>query len=481
MEQHTDQKNIKKNTIISLLSLFFQSGYSAVLGLIANLVLTIVLPTATFGIYILTLSIISFLNYFSDIGLAASLVQKKDITDADIETTFTVQQMLIITLIVIGFLLTGMIHRFYNLPGEAVYLYWALLASFFFSSLKTIPSIILERHVEFQKIVLVQVIENTLFYIIVSVLALMGFGLMSFVYAVLVRSITGMIIMYSIVGWMPKLRISQSSLKELLSFGIPFQGNTFLALIKDELINLFLGKILGLEALGYIGWAKRWAEAPIRIIMDNVTRILFPVFSRFQDDRAKVSGLLSKILRYQTTILAPAYVGAFLLMNQVIHIIPKYSKWEPAIPLFYLLCISAFLASFSSPFINLFNALGKVKISLRFMIYWTAMTWLLVPTLTTRFGMFGYPYTLVFLSLTCIAIIYVAHRYADFQFMASVFPPFVAALCMAVVVYFVSQFSQNLDGLILSVVAGAISYPTFLYLFFKINIVTEIRSVLKYE
>ncbi|PIY70664.1 polysaccharide biosynthesis protein, partial [Candidatus Roizmanbacteria bacterium CG_4_10_14_0_8_um_filter_35_28] len=87
--------DLKKKTIISTLSLFFQSGYSAFLGLVANLVLTILLSPAIFGIYIATLSIISIFNYFSDIGMAASLIQKKEIDRNDERTVFTVQQLLI--------------------------------------------------------------------------------------------------------------------------------------------------------------------------------------------------------------------------------------------------------------------------------------------------------------------------------------------------------------------------------------------------
>src|SRR3990167_5389925 len=144
---------LKHNSIISAVSLFFQSGYSAFLGLIANLVLTILLSPSIFGIYITVLSLISLLNYFSDIGLAASLIQKKEITDNDIKTTFTVQQILIISIIAIGFLLTSFVREFYNLPQTGIYLYWALLISFFLSSLKTIPSIFLERKIQFKKIV----------------------------------------------------------------------------------------------------------------------------------------------------------------------------------------------------------------------------------------------------------------------------------------------------------------------------------------
>ncbi|PIZ64909.1 hypothetical protein CO051_04310 [Candidatus Roizmanbacteria bacterium CG_4_9_14_0_2_um_filter_39_13] len=475
------QKTLKKNSIISLLSLFFQSGYSAVLGLIANLVLTIVLAPEVFGIYILTLSIISFLNYFSDIGLAASLVQKDEVTGDDLRTTFTVQQLLIIILITIGFLLTPVVRSFYDLPSEAMYLYWALLVAFFFSSLKTIPSIKLERQVQFQKIVLVQIVENTVFYIAVSVFALSGMGLMSFAYAVLIRAITGTILIYYISFWLPQIGISKVSLKKLLSFGIPFQTNTLLALVKDDLILLFIGKALGLEALGYIGWAKRWAESPIRMIMDNVNRILFPIFSRMQSEQERVAQLLEKVIRYQTLILAPAFVGMVLLMDRFVDLVPKYSKWEPALPIFYLIVISAFLSSFSSPFTNLFNALGKVKITFKFMVYWTVMSWILIPILTSTNSMIGYPIALIILSLTFIAIIVVAKKYVAFSFIKQIYPGIFSSLFMGVMVY-ITLFQTSTWILFgLSIATGVISYTLILYLVFKINIMNEVTSFFKYD
>src|SRR5207237_9868 len=128
--------------------------------------------------------------------------------------------------------------------------------------------------------------------------------------------------------------------------------------------------------------AKKWAEAPIRIIMDNITRVLFPVFSRLQDDKEKVARLVETILRYQTMILAPAVVGLSLLMKPLIEIIPRYSKWEPALPLFYIFCISTILSSYSTPFINLLNAIGKIKTTFKFMIFYTTATWVLTPLLT---------------------------------------------------------------------------------------------------
>ena len=470
-------ENIKSKTVWSALSLFFQSGYSAFLGLAANLVLTILLSPKTFGIYITLLSTISFLNYFSDIGLAASLIQKKEITEDDVRSTFTFQQILIIALIIIGFIFGNSIKNFYQLPIEGLYLYYALLISFFISSLKTIPSIFLERKIKYQKIVFVQVIESTVFYITVIVFALMGFGLKSFVYSVLLRAITGLVIIYSISPWIPKIGISKKHLKELLSFGIPFQASSFLALFKDDLVILFLGKVVGFEGVGYIGWAKKWAEAPIRIVMDNVTKVLFPVISRLQEDKNKVGQVIEKIFYYQTAVLAPIMLIAFFIMPKLVLLIPRYIKWVPALPYFYIFAISTFLVIYSSPLINVFNALGKVKLSFNFMLTWTVIIWILTPTLTKLFGYYGFPLAHLTISLTFFIVVFVAKRNIPFQFFRPIKNFIISAIPMMLILIFINYLA--IPNLMLSITASvflsSLIYFIFIRYIFKIDPLKEIK------
>ncbi|NTU73818.1 oligosaccharide flippase family protein [Candidatus Roizmanbacteria bacterium] len=473
--------HLKKSTIISTFSLFFQSGYAAVLGLAANLVLTILLSPAVFGIYITVLSLISLLNYFSDIGLAASLIQKKDITDDDIKTTFTLQQILIITTISIGFLLGHFVQSFYKLPPEGIYLYYALLLSFFISSLKTIPSIFLERHIQFQKIVIVQIIENTVFYISVIMLALAHFSLMSFTYSVILRAVVGLIAIYTISPWIPRIGIAPHSVKTLLSFGVPFQASSFLALFKDDLIILFLGKILGFEGVGYIGWAKKWAEAPIRIIMDNLSRVIFPLIARFQDDENRVKQLLQKILYYQTALLAPLMLGLAYGMNQLIYLIPHYEKWAKALPIFYIFILSSFLVTYSSPFMNLFNALGKVKTTFSLMVFWTVIMWIFTPITTRLWGMYGFPLTHLLISLTFVLVIYIGRRYVSLSFFAGLLPFIVSALGMGLFLLIFTFFIplQSFVFLSISVCLAAVVYYLFVHFVFRIHIIFDFIQLLR--
>lgn len=482
MAEHTEGVDLRKRSLVSFLSLSFQSGYSAILGLIANLIFTVILTPAVYGIYFTTLALISLLNYFSDIGLAASLIQKKQIDDDDIKTTFTVQQGIIISLVIIGYLLTPYIQSFYSLPQDGIYLYWALLIAFLISSFKTIPSVLLERKIHFHKIVLVQVIENTTFYALVILLALMGYGLMSFTYGVLARAIVGLIVMYCVSFWIPRIGFSMKHFRSLIAFGFPFQASSFLALFKDDLIILFLGKIVGFEALGYIGWAKKWAEAPLRIIMDNVTKILFPVISRVQHETEKVSRLLERILFYETIVLAPTLAMMAILMMYAVDLLPRYTKWEPALPLFYIFCLSALFTSFFAPLISVFNSLGKAKLPLFFMIFWTALTWIATPILTKQFGMYGFPMAHLLLSSTFVIVVWVTKKYLPIRFIHSVYKPLIAAavtLCVGLGVRTIVPVSWL--GAIVVAIAGSTTYLILLHFVFKINLLHEAKFFLRRE
>ncbi|MGB9883376.1 MAG: oligosaccharide flippase family protein [Microgenomates group bacterium] len=469
-------KSYKKKTLISTLSLFFQSGYSAILGLVANVILTIVVSPVTFGIYITILSIIAIFNYFSDIGLAAALIQRKEINDNDLKTSFTIQQSMVLILITIGFFSTNLVKKFYHLPQNSLILYHAVLISFFLSSLKTIPSVLLERKIEFQKIVFVQIIENTFFYLSVIIFSLLKFDLFAFVVAVLARSTAGLILIYSLSFWLPKIGFDKESFKKLVSFGLPFQTNSLLALIKDDLMILYLGKILGFEKLGYIGFAKKWAEAPIRIIMDNVSKVIFPLMARFQEEKEKLKNILEKILFYQSIAILPAILGISLIMPRLTEIIPKYSKWQPALPILYIFSAAAIFSSYSTPFINFFNSIGKVKISFYFMVFWTALTWILTPILTKMFNLYGFPLTLLILSLTFILVLNIAKTIVKFSFLKPTMPAIFSSLIMFLAVFtFLKITITPLYSLFLAIFLGIISYTLSLTLIFKINLLKIYR------
>ncbi|MDE2588194.1 MAG: oligosaccharide flippase family protein, partial [Patescibacteria group bacterium] len=330
--EELDIAAVTKRSIHGVFALVTRTLFIQVVTFVVNVVLTIFLTPAIFGVYFVVSSMIAFLQYFSDIGLAAALIQKKEtITQEDLTTTFTLQQILVISACVIALALSPIVGKFYHLENEGIFLFQSLIVAFFLSSLKTIPSILLERNLRFEKLVIPQIVETLFFNLTALVLAVKGFGIASFTWAVLLRGISGVVTMYIISPWPVRLGFSKSVAKRLLSFGIPFQANSFLALLKDDLLIAYLGKALPLTQVGYIGFAQKWAYTPLRLIMDNVIRITFPSFSRLQHETAHLARGIEKSLFALCLLIFPSLTGLVILSPLFIHLVPKYQKWDPAL------------------------------------------------------------------------------------------------------------------------------------------------------
>jgi len=473
---------ITKRSIHGVFALTSRTFVIQIVSFLANFLLTIFLSPAIFGVYFVVSAAIAFLSYFSDIGLAAALIQKKEaITRQDLVTTFTLQQILVITVVLIALLLSNFVGSFYHLEKEGTILFQALAVAFFLSSLKTIPSIILERNLHFEKLVIPQIVETFFFSVVVVVLAMKGFGVYSFTYAVLARGISGVIAIYIISPWRPGLGFSKDSARRLLSFGIPFQLNSFLALVKDDLFIAYLGKALPLAQVGFIGFAQKWAYAPLRLIMDNVIRVTFPSFSRLQHETEVLEKAIEKSIFAACFLIFPALVGLVALSPYFIHLIPKYLKWEPAILSLAFFAITAALSSISTPLTNALNAIGKIKVSLYLMVFWTIATWVLTPIFIIFFGFNGVAIASSLIASSVVLVVYLTKKYVKFNVFAATMYPFLAAAIMGVAVYFLSPILvKSLISLVFMICMGAVLYFLCIFLFARNEVLADARLVISH-
>lgn len=460
---------VTRTFIIQLIS--FLSG---------NLLLPLYLSPSIFGVYAVVSAIIAFLSYFSDIGLAGALIQKKeDITEEELRTTFTIQQILVGTVVIIALLLSGVIGTFYRLPAEGIQLFQALVIAFFLSSLKTIPSIILERNLHFQKLVIPQIVENLFFNVVAVTLAASGFGIASFTFAVLARGISGVIAMYIIMPWRMQFGFSKQSAKHLLSFGIPFQLNSFLALLKDDLLIVYLGKILPFAQVGYIGFAQKWALVPLRLVMDNVIRITFPSYSRMQHDPHALGKAVEKSLFITSFFIFPSLVGLVIFFPYFINLIPKYSeKWNPALFSLSFFALNAALSSISTPLTNALNAIGKIKVTLYLMIFWTTTTWILTPIAIHLFGFNGVSMISAFVALSVIFVVHIVKRYINFNIISAIGYPFIGTAIMGIIAAVLAQnIIDSIFMLFVGIMVSGGVYLAAMFLLARKQILADIRLI----
>ncbi len=419
--QDIDIATLKKRSIVGIVALTTRTFLLQVIAFTATFLLTLLLTPSIFGVYYVVSAVISFLGYFSDIGLAAALVQKKEpLTDEDLTTTFTIQQSLVVVLVIISFAGSAWVAQFYHLNDAGLWLFRALIVSFFLSSLKTIPSILMERELQFDKLVIPTIAETLGFYIVTVYLAWRGFGITSFTWGVLARGVIGLVSIYIIRPWRMSLGFSKDVLHRLLRFGIPFQMNSFLALLKDDLFTIFLGKVLPFAQVGYIGWAKKWAEVPLRLIMDSIIRVTFPAFARMQHDVNLLRKAIEKTIYGLALTMLPISMGLMFFVGPMVEIIPKYAKWNPALVSFYFFVVAAAMAGMTTPLTNALNAVGKIKTTLFFMVLWTVLTWTLAVTGIKLFGYNGFAIALCIISFTIVWVLREVKKIVSFSFWAQI-------------------------------------------------------------
>lgn len=479
----SDISSIKRKSLRGVLILFQQTFIIQVIGICSSFVQLAFLTPVEFGIYGIANSLISILSYFTDIGLAGALIQKKEeLTKSDLATTFTIQQLLVISIVVIGYLGSSVFTGFYNLDEQGKQLFYVLLFSFFLSSFKTIPAILLERKLDFGRLAIPQILEQVVYNTLLAVLAWQGFGIMSFMWAALARSVVGLVTMFIVSPWRIQIGINKKAAKELFRFGIPYQLNSFLALVKDDLLYLTLGKMFppqyAKEFMGYIFIAKKLSDLPLRIVLDSVTRVTFPAFSRLQHHKEALTKALNNTTFGIGILIFPIYITGIFFIGPFIDLFPNYAKWEPALLTFYMLSLTQVAASFSTPLVSALNAIGKVKISLMLMIMWIVLTWSLIVPLIPILGLNSFGFSLMIVSLTVFPVIWICNRYIKFSFFQQIRTSFFAGIVLAVWYITALHFLQPSFLIFMIVmVIGGLLYSGIMYTFEKNKITFIVRGV----
>ena len=471
-------EQIKHRSVRGVMTLFLRTGLLQVVAIAATFLLTVFLDPVHFGIFGITAAAVDILVYFSDIGFAGALIQKKKLDLKDLSTTFTVQQLLTLFLVAAGFLLTGVVGRLYSLSSSGVWLFRALLISFFLSGLKTIPSIRLERRLEFGKLIIPQIIENLVFYAAAVILAWRGFGITSFTLAVLMRSVLGLIAIYIISPWKPALSFNKQSFKSLVSFGVPFQLNSVLGLVKDRLLVAYYGIVLPAAQVGYLQWAERWSLFPHRIVVDNINKVTFPAYSRLQGKTMELTKAIEKSIFFTTLIIFPTLVAMNVLAPALIQIIPKYQKWQPALVALMLFSVNGIWSSISTTLTNSFAAIGKIKINLKLMVMWTTLTWILTPLLIWKFGFNGVAAASAIVATTSIIPMIIIKRLLPVKLAGNILPQLTSALVMGLFLWkAIPSFGLHPSAFILVIPAGAILYFVLIFALTGKKLINEFRSI----
>ncbi|OGH10409.1 MAG: hypothetical protein A2857_05300 [Candidatus Levybacteria bacterium RIFCSPHIGHO2_01_FULL_36_15] len=461
-----DTATIGKKSAHGILVLISRTLVLNIISFASFLLISTELPARDLGIYTAVIAIQRVISFFTDFGLGASLVQKKEkLEQADLTTSFTIQSSLTFFVFLIVFVLQSVFVSFFKLNQDALRLLLVLVFSIFLSSFKVIPSILLERNIKFQRLVIPQIAESLTFNVILIVLVLTRHGLDSFTWAFLVSSLVGIPFYYYVSPWKLSFGINRQALHHL-KFGAQFQLKNILATIKDDLLTVILTKFLSFTEIGYIGFAQRLAFFVFRYVVDSVTKVTFAAYARIQDDTISLRRAIEKSLFFVSAAMFPILFGIIITAPYIINYFPKWhNKWEPALISLVFFCLNALVSSISGILVNVLDSTGKVKTTLKLMVLWTILTWVLTPILIKMYGFNGVSIASFLVTLTICLTVYLVRKIVVFNLIGSIYKSFLSSLVMSAIVYTSAKlFVHDFTSLLLIAVFGGIVYLTGIYL-----------------
>jgi len=479
-ESENNTEHIGKSSAKGIAALASRTFILNLISFATSLVIFTILTPKDVGIYTAVIAIQRIISFFTDFGFGAALVQKKEeLTVSDTTTTFTLQSIVTFFIFALVFVLRDSIAEQFKFEEDAVFLLVALVFTIFLSSFKTIPSIILERRIHFHKLVLPQIVESLVFNAVLLLLVLNNLGLYGFSYAFLLSGVVSIPIYYFIQPWSIKFGIEKKALAHL-RFGLQFQFKNILATIKDDFLTVILTWFLSFTQIGYIGFAQRLAFFVFRYVVDSVTRVTFSAYARLQDDALLLRKAIEKSLFFVSAIMFPMLTGLIIAAPLFISYFPKWhNKWEPAVVSLVFFGLNAIVSSLSGILVNVLDSTGRVKTTLRLMVIWTALTWILTPLFIHFWGYNGVSVASFAVTLTIWYTVYLVKKVVEFSFFGSILKPILATSVMAVLFYIATLlFVSNMTTLLVSVFISGIAYSVIFYVLAGSELRKDMKKIL---
>lgn len=277
--------SLLKNAQWNMLSQIFK----IVVQLINIVYLAKVIPPTEYGIIAMALVVINFGILLRDLGTAAAIIQRKELTHNLINTVFWLNTVMGFFLAIVIFSSSTFIAAVYHQP-KLVHVLMLLSLTFPLSSCASAHLALLERDSLFKKISMIEITSSLVSVIVAIIMANMGYGVYSLVSQALILNLMSCIQFWLASSWRPSLSrfIDIKELKSIFGFSANLSIFSFINYFSRNADSFIIGKFMSSAILGSYNLAYRIMLFPLQSLTFVATRSLYPILSRDQDDNKKI-------------------------------------------------------------------------------------------------------------------------------------------------------------------------------------------------
>lgn len=326
------------------------------------------LGPGAFGQYAVLLAILSLAGGLADCGFGTALIQKKEITAADVSMALGWSLTIAIALAILIIITASQAAiQFADATLEPM----LLIASIAIipQSVANISTSLMQRDMNMKSTQIIHIISYTLFFGGTAIaLASLGYGGWSLIIAYVMQILFSLIASYSICRH--TLRPSLRGDLSLASFGVKSLASNLTNWSLENLDRFIIARFWGLPSLGLYAVAFNLSKAPSALLIYAVQGVTFSTASRLQSDKSTLRKGFAAVVTAMAIATLPLSAVAALESAAILNFIYG-SKWIGAAPYMAALAISIPMIALGSVTAAILRGMGAIGRELRIQILTT--------------------------------------------------------------------------------------------------------------
>lgn len=357
------------------------------LSLVRTVVLARVLAPEDFGLMGIAMLAMSTLETFSQTGFQPALIQKQEDVEDYLDTAWTISALRGVVLFALLYSAAPYIARFFDTPA-ATPIMRVISISELLKGLTNVGVVYFRKELEFNKQFIYQ-LSGTLADLTVAVAAaLLLQSVWALVFGVIAGNLVRMLVSYAAHSYRPRLVLDWTRVVGLLGFSKWILGSGILLFLITQGDDIFVGKLLGVTALGFYQMAYRVSNIPATEITSVITRVTFPAYSKLQGEISALRSAYFRTLQL-TAFLSLPVAGLIFALSPSFTRVFLGEQWTQMIPTMRVLVWWGAIRSMAGANSAVLQAIGRPDIVTKLSAIKLVVLAILIYPLSIRWGTVG--------------------------------------------------------------------------------------------
>ncbi len=380
-------QSLYKRTLDSGIWNFILRASKILMNFVKLIIIARILPPDEIGLFGAALLAVSIIETFSQTGISAALIQKKEDISDFLDTAWSVLLLRGILIFAVCFFFAPAASAFLGEKGLTPVIR-VISVSFLIAGFNNIGMVYFEKELKFQKKFAVNFIANIFDFTVTVILTLVWRNIAALMAGYIVNAVVIMILGYSLHPHRPRFSLNRERTAEMFKFGKWITLSSVLLFLIMHGDDIFVSKYLGLAMLAFYQFAYRVSNMPATEIAAVVTQVSFPAFSLIQDDPVKLRTAFRQVLSLTALVSFYLTAGIMVLAPDIIAYFLKPEWMAAAVPL-QILAVWGAVRSIAGINTSVLNAVKRPDIITKLSAVKLLILAVLIFPLTKKWGITG--------------------------------------------------------------------------------------------